>query len=313
MKVQNTNRKSHSQYRDDIRTLLEAVSSVVYGKEEITILILIGIICNDHILLEDVPGTGKTMLINVIARILDLDFKRIQGNPDLLPGDLVGVTIFNQKENKFEFIPGPIFTNILLFDEINRASPKTQSALLEAMAERQVSVDNITYVLEKPFFVIATQNPVEHLGTYPLPQAQLDRFLIKTKVGYPTRDQERQIMLDAQLDTRDLKLPSFPANVIATWQQEFQNVFIHEELVEALLNIIQQTRDDNRFELGISPRSSKKFVHALKACAYIHGRDFVNSDDLYRLFIPVIAHRVFTNNVQEEEVLLRDLLDKENV
>jgi MoxR-like ATPase len=293
-------------YRPDIQALFNAVERVMFGKVHVTKLIIISIICNDHILLEDVPGTGKTMLINTIARILGLDFKRIQGTPDLLPGDLTGLSIFDQKENEFRFMPGPVFTNILLFDEINRTSPKTQSALLEAMAEGQVSIDNKTYKLPQPFFVIATQNPIEHVGTYPLPQAQLDRFLIKTDIGYPTHEAEKKIMLQEDVDYKDL--PRLPIEILMKWQEEHQKVFIKDEVVDKLLNVITKTRNSGLFSLGISPRSGRKLIKALQAHAYISGRDFVNKDDIFDIFLPVMTHRVFTKQKGEEEKVLKGLL-----
>ncbi len=190
--------------RKDIQTLIEGINRLMCDKDEVIKQFLIGIICKDHILLEDVPGTGKTLLTNTMAEILQLKFRRIQGTPDLLPGDITGVNIYNPKKGEFQFQPGPVFTNILLFDEINRTSPKTQSALLEAMSEEQVSIDNETYKIEPPFFVIATQNPIEHTGTYPLPQAQLDRFFLKAKMGYPKPEFEKKIIMN---NFEDVQLP----------------------------------------------------------------------------------------------------------
>jgi MoxR-like ATPase len=303
---------SSSHYRPDVQELITTIQKIMFGKEHVTELILITIICNDHILLEDVPGTGKTLLINTIARILDLQFKRIQGTPDLLPGDLTGVNIFYPNDNQFHFMAGPIFTNILLFDEINRTSPKTQSALLEAMAESQVSVDTATYALEHPFLVIATQNPVEHLGTYPLPQAQLDRFLIKTRIGYPNREDQRKIMLQEEAEIQDMELPRLSKKVLNTWQKEYKQVFIKDDVIDKLLDLFENTRTSGLFSLGISPRSARKLIKALKASAYIHGRDFVNKDDIYGIFLPVMVHRVVSIQRNEEEAILRDLLVKTN-
>ncbi len=298
------------QFRGDVNEIITSINKVMFGVDRVTKFILISIICNDHILLEDVPGTGKTMLTNTISKILDLEFKRIQGTPDLLPSDLTGVNIYSQKDESFHFVEGPIFTNMLLFDEINRASPKTQSSLLEAMAEGQVSVDNKTYTLDKPFFVIATQNPVEHLGTYPLPQAQLDRFLIKTKIGYPERQDEARIMLTNEEDIQKTQMPDLSRDTIFTWQSEYKQTHIDDEVVNKLLDIIEKTRDKTAFKLGISPRSSRKLIRALKASAYIHGRDFVSKDDIHDLFVPIMAHRVYAVNKGEEEILLKDLVMK---
>lgn len=299
-------------YRDDVRQVFEAVDQVIFGMRDISKFIIIALICNDHILLEDVPGTGKTMLTNTIASLLDLQYKRVQGTPDLLPGDLTGVNIFNMKENVFEFLPGPIFTNILLFDEINRASPKTQSALLESMAEKQVSVDNQTYKLDPPFIVIATQNPVEHIGTYPLPQAQLDRFLIKTKIGYPSREDEMKIMYLEEDTVSQSRKSMLSSDTIFNWQEEFKAVHLNEDIANKILDIVEKTRQDSSFQLGISPRSVRKLARALKASAYIHQRDFVNKDDIFELFVPIMAHRVFHESEGNEEKALTELLHSAN-
>lgn len=302
---------SYTVFRDDIRQVIESVAKNIYGTEEITKLVIIALICNDHILLEDVPGTGKTMLTNVIAKLLGLEYKRVQGTPDLLPGDLTGVNIFNMQESRFDFMQGPIFTNLLLFDEINRASPKTQSALLEAMAERQVSIDNQTYHLESPFIVIATQNPVEHIGTYPLPQAQLDRFLIKTKMGYPSREDELRIMnMTESEQVPTIKL--LDRGTILGWQNEFNSVYLNNDISNKILDIVEHTRSDSSFDLGISPRSVRKLARALKASAYIHNRDYVNKDDIYDLFIPVLSHRIYYSTLGEESKVLMDLLHSAN-
>lgn len=300
-------------FREDIGNLIRTMEQVVFGKNQIIQLIIIAMICNDHILLEDVPGTGKTMIITTIAKILDVKFSRIQGTPDLLPGDLTGVSIYNQKDNAFTFMPGPIFTNVLLFDEINRASPKTQAALLEAMAEGQVSIDNTTYKLPHPFFVMATQNPVEHVGTYPLPQAQLDRFLIKTEIGYPTKEEEKRIMLQEEFDYTKNTITKLSGDQVLKWQQEYSAVTIQDDLVEKIQSIIDKTRDGSLFKLGISPRSARKFIKALKASAYIHGRTYVTKDDIHDLLLPVMQHRVFAARTGEEGVLLKDLLYKESI
>lgn len=293
-------------FREDISQVIHNMEQVVYGKSEIVQLLLVAIICNDHVLLEDVPGTGKTMLITTLAKSLDLSFKRIQGTPDLLPSDLTGTNVYNQADHKFSFLAGPVFTNILLFDEINRASPKTQSALLEAMAEDQVSIDNETYELPEPFFVMATQNPVDHVGTYTLPQAQLDRFLIKTELGYPTRADEKKILLTRTGNsTQELPYKKLSREQVLIWQEEYQNIEIKDDVLEKIQNIIDITRTSSVFKLGISPRSGQKFIRALKANAYIHNRTFVTKDDIYDLFLPVMQHRVFLqNDGAEKETLL---------
>lgn len=296
--------------RSDIQSFLDTLELTLYGKTAVCKLLLVSLICNDHILLEDVPGTGKTMLAKRMAEMLDLDFKRVQGTPDLLPSDLTGVNVYNQKDQNFNFTEGPIFTNILLFDEINRTSPKTQSALLEAMEEHQVTIDKKTYKLEEPFFVIATQNPIEHLGTYPLPQAQLDRFLIKTMVGYPSKSDELAILKqqDILLKTEVVKAGK---DVLNLWQREYKKVFIKDSMLEKLLNIIVKTRNSSEFVLGISPRAGHKFIKALKVNAYIHNRDFVTKDDIFDLFLPVMTHRVFAANAGAEKNLLERFLHEE--
>lgn len=307
----NQNLQNYEKYRDDIQSVIQNVGQIMYGMRHVTEHILIGLICSDHILIEDVPGTGKTKMTKTVSKILDLQFRRIQGTPDLLPGDLTGVNVFDQSKGEFKFVPGPIFTNILLFDEINRASPKTQSALLEAMEEKQVTVDNQTFKLDKPFFVVATQNPIEFIGTYPLPQAQLDRFLLKSTIGYPPREAEKQIILENEVDLDNVQLPKLDHATLSSWQQEYKQVFIKEDLVEKILNVIQKTRDRSKFALGISPRSGKKLVKALKARAFMYGRDFVNKDDIYELFIPVMLHRIYANEKGTEANLLRDYLKEE--
>ena len=300
--------KNKKDFRKEIGEIIYAVDKVVFGVMPVTKLILIAIICDDHVLVEDVPGTGKTMLVNTVANILDLDFKRVQGTPDLLPGDLTGINIFDQNTHKFKFTKGPVFTNMLLFDEINRASPKTQSALLEAMAEKQVSTESDTYKLDSPFFVVATQNPIEHVGTYPPPQAQMDRFLFRTDLGFPEPRLEMKIMLTEEEEIEKIELPNLNKKKIFSWRKEYKKIFVKEELVKKLLNVIQKTRDKNIFSLGISPRSSRKLIKALKASAYIHGRDFVSKDDIFDLFIPTMAHRVSSTTRGEEKLVLKRLI-----
>ncbi len=274
-------------------SIINNIEKVIIGKKEHIKIILASILAQGHILLEDVPGVAKTMLARSIAISFGCDFKRVQCTPDLLPTDISGVSVFNQKKSEFEFLKGPVFTNILLADEINRATPRTQSALLEAMEEKQVSVDGSTYHLKKPFVVIATKNPVEQEGTFPLPEAQLDRFLIKMSIGYPEFLQESE-MLDRIKSGHPINSLSsvVDENIIIQMQQTIEKVFVHNSVKEYLLRIVHETRSNVKLALGGSPRASIALFRTSQALAAIDGRNYVIPDDIKKIAVPILAHRV---------------------
>lgn len=273
------------------------IARVIVGKSETVDMLLVSMLCGGHILLEDVPGTGKTMLIKSLAASVGCDFKRIQFTPDLLPSDITGINFFNMKKSEFEFIPGPIFANIVLADEINRATPKTQSGLLECMEEAQATIDGKTYPLAAPFMVIATQNPVESMGTFPLPEAQLDRFLMKGSMDYPSHEESVDIL--ARFD-KVSPLSSLESVVTAEELQQaialLPNVYICRELMGYITSLVEKTRDYPRVVLGVSPRGALALMKAAKGYAAIAGRDFVLPDDIKRAAHPVLEHRMVLEN-----------------
>ncbi|MDD3612679.1 MAG: MoxR family ATPase [Caldicoprobacterales bacterium] len=271
----------------------ENVGKVIVGKSQVIDLVLIALISSGHILLEDVPGMGKTLLAKSLAKSLDLDFKRVQFTPDLLPADITGLHYFNQKEGDFSFRKGPIFTNILLGDEINRATPRTQSSLLEAMEERQVTIDGKTFRLEEPFTVIATQNPVETRGTFPLPEAQLDRFLVKVSMGYPDKA-EGLLILKRFKDQQPLESieKQVTRDEIIWARRSYSSVYVCDDILAYIMDIVDATRDHPDLALGVSPRGSQALLKAAQAYAVIEGRSYVSPDDIKRLAKPVLAHRV---------------------
>jgi MoxR-like ATPase len=292
----------------------ENVGKVVLGKDEVIDLLMTALISGGHVLLEDVPGVGKTTMAKALAKSISCDFKRIQFTPDLLPTDLTGINYFNQKAGEFEFRKGPLFTNILLADEINRATPRTQSSLLECMEERQITVEGDTYKLEKPFFVVATQNPIENYGTFPLPEAQLDRFLMKVKMGYPQRAEEQKILdlFDKQNPIESLEAVCSSEDII-NMQQQFGDVTVNKDLSAFILDIIEATRNHESVELGASPRASIALYKAAQAYAYINDRKFVRPDDIIYLAPTILSHRIILKGLNkhrrtEAAVLINEII-----
>nr|NNM89276.1 MoxR family ATPase [Bacilli bacterium] len=276
-----------------IQHLIDNIKQVIVGKEKVIRLLLVALISRGHVLVEDVPGVGKTMLVRSLAKSLACDFKRIQFTPDLLPSDVTGTAIFNQRSGDFEYREGPIFSQIVLADEINRTSPKTQSALLEALEEHSVSFDGVTHALPQPFFVLATQNPIEYEGTFPLPEAQLDRFLLKVSLGYPTKEEEEIVLTRGTQGIRvdTLQAVIQPTDILA-WQEAAEAVYIDPTLLRYIIEIAHKTREHEKIYLGVSPRASIALAKAAKAYAFTFGRSYVIPDDLKALFEPVFTHRL---------------------
>ena len=302
-----------------IAGLQAAIERVIRGKSETVKFALIALLARGHLLIEDVPGIGKTTLANAIAKALDLTFQRIQFTSDLLPSDVIGLSVYNQKNGDFEWKPGAIFSNIVLADEINRATPKTQSALLEAMAEEQVTVEGVSRRLPLPFIVIATQNPAEHHGTYPLPESQLDRFMLRLQIGYPSVEDEKTILRDREMRDPLERLESAMAREdVVELQHSVMTVKVDDALLDYLLQIVDATRKSDSLELGISPRGTLSLFRSAQALAFIEGRDYCIADDIKRLAIPVFAHRVIVNSrsaglrshTREAEQILRDIIDR---
>ena len=284
--------------RDVANRIKENIKQVIVGKDLVIEHLLISLISSGHVLLEDVPGTGKTMLAKSLAKSLDCSFKRVQFTPDLLPSDLSGINYYNQKAGEFEFRPGPIFTNILLADEINRATPRTQSSLLECMEERQVTVDGQTRLLDQPFMVIATQNPVETQGTFPLPEAQLDRFLIKVDMGYPDTDEGIEILRRFKERNPLAEIgPVATKEEIIEAQQSYSKVYVSDDMLRYIVRIVEMTRQHGEVILGVSPRGSQALLKAAQVCAILRGRDFVSPDDIKEMARPVLGHRIILRNV----------------
>lgn len=275
--------------------LVDEISRVVLGKRDIIELTITAILADGHVLFEDVPGVGKTLLVKTIASALQIDFNRIQFTPDLLPSDIIGVSIFDQRTHEFKFHEGPIFTTLLLIDEINRTTPKTQAALLEAMAEKNVTIDNKTYDLSSNFTVLATQNPLEYEGTYPLPEAQLDRFLFKLKIGYPEFSDELTLMMGEKRETIDVK-PILTVTELSELKKEVELVFLHEKVAEYALNLVHASRNHDAVLLGISPRGSEAFVKAAKAYALLKGRQHVVPSDFQKVLPACFSHRIQLKN-----------------
>ena len=277
---------------DLLTRVQQSVQSVIRGKDEVIRLALVGLFARGHLLIEDVPGVGKTTLAHALARSFSCAFQRIQFTSDMLPSDVIGISVFSQQTQRFEFRPGPIFANIVLADEINRTTPKTQSALLEAMNENQVTVDNRTSPLPQPFMVMATQNPIEHHGTYPLPESQLDRFLMRLKIGYPSSESEKEILQNfAQSDPLANIRPVMTAAEVVEIQNQVRRVKVDEELVNYTLAIVEKTRQHEYLSLGVSPRGSMMLYRAAQGLAFLEGRNYCIPDDFKRLILPVFSHR----------------------
>lgn len=302
-----------------IERLVRNIETVFRGKPQVTRLAVTCLLAGGHLLVEDVPGVGKTLLARALASSLGLRFSRIQFTSDLLPADIIGVNVFDQARGDFVFKPGPIFANIVLADEINRTAPRTQSSLLEAMAENRVSIDDVTHVLDKPFLVIATQNPLESHGTYPLPESQLDRFLMRVSVGYPARDVERDLLLErTSEDPVDALSEVLDAEQVLALQRQVDAVRFDPSLVDYIMDIVEATRATARLSIGVSTRGALALQRASRAIALVHGRDYVLPDDIREVVIPVLAHRVSLGTGETvvgssrdaAEGLLRELIER---
>jgi MoxR-like ATPase len=301
-----------------VAQLQRSIAKAIYGKEEAIQLALIALLARGHLLIEDVPGVGKTTLAQALARSFHCTFQRVQFTSDLLPSDVLGVSVYNPERREFEFRPGPIFANVILADEINRTTPRTQSALLEAMNETQVTVDGRTHPLPQPFLVIATQNPVEHHGTYPLPESQLDRFLMRIRMGYPSLETEKEILRKRSSDDPLQHLePVADAQEVIAMQEAASRVLVDSSLLDYALEIVTRTRNSAELALGVSPRGTLMLQRAAQARAYLEGRDFCLPDDFKQLAVPVFAHRVIAGGRQAglpkkaewAESLLRDIVE----
>lgn len=302
----------------DIEKLIENIQSVIVGKDESIKLLVVSLLAKGHLLIEDTPGLGKTILARALSKSISGRLRRVQCTPDLLPSDVTGVSIYNEQERAFEFKPGPIFTNILLVDEINRTTPRTQSSMLEAMAEHQVSSDGKTYILPSPFMVIATQNPIEFHGTYPLPEAQLDRFFMRISMGYPSIDDEIKIM-QMQEKTHPIESlePVISTDKLLELQQQVSDIKIDKLVLEYIAAIMHALREHNSLAYGASPRGSLALMHASKAFAMIEKQDFVDPNIIKKIAIPVLAHRIvikpqYISSLTNEDIVA-DVLAKTKV
>ena len=292
--------------------IIENVSKVIVGKDAEIELIIVAFLSQGHVLLEDIPGMGKTMMIKAFSKTLDLPFKRIQFTPDLLPSDITGINFYNQKTGNFQFRPGPLFANIVLTDEINRATPRTQSSLLEAMEEKQITADGETRILDKPFMVLATQNPVESYGTFPLPEAQLDRFLMRIKLGYPTMEEEKIIIQKNIGNPLDKIEAIINPEELPALMEKISTVSIQDDVMYYLLTIVNETRGKANIELGVSPRGSIALFKSCQSYAAINGRDYILPEDIKKMAPYVLNHRIIArgvNTIEDALSLIQSIVD----
>ncbi len=305
--------------RDGVHRMKDEVAKVIVGQEKVIELLIVALLADGHVLIEGVPGVAKTLSAKLLARTFSVDFSRIQFTPDLMPSDVIGTSIFNQKTNDFEFRKGPIFSNIVLIDEINRAPAKTQAALFESMEERQITIDGHTYKLAPPFIVLATQNPVEHEGTYRLPEAQLDRFLFKVSIDYPTLHEEEAIIRGHHTrqytDPVSMITPILTADLVAAYREKVRSIHVEEKLIGYIARLVNDTRQNKSLFLGASPRASIAILNASKAMAAIRGRDFITPEDIREVTLPVMQHRIILTPEREMEGIkpadvIREIIQK---
>jgi MoxR-like ATPase len=302
----------YEQMNPIIKKILANIEKVIIGKRDVAELSLVALLAEGHVLLEDVPGVGKTMMVRALATSLNANFRRIQFTPDLLPSDVTGVSIYNPKEMEFKFHPGPLMGNIILADEINRTSPKTQSALLEGMEEASITIDGVTHKLKKPFFVMATQNPNEYEGTYSLPEAQLDRFLLKMKMGYPTIDEEIEVLNRVQkVSPIDELYPVIDINELLSLQKEVKDVYVDKTIKRYIVDIVTGTRGHGNVYLGVSPRGSIALMRVAQAYTFMHNRDYVIPDDIQYLAPYVLSHRtILTSDAKFEGISAEEIINR---
>lgn len=304
---------------ESIKGLKEVMANVVIGKDDALELLLVGLLSEGHILIEDVPGVGKTLMAKTLASSLDCEFRRLQCTPDLTPTDVTGFFIFDRSKNEFTFRPGPVLTNVLLVDEINRAVPRTQSSLLEAMEERQMTIDGQTFILPQPFFVIATQNPIELEGTFPLPEAQLDRFLLKITLGYPSVEEEEKIILvHGQTNPLKEQIVLKGKEEVLKWQEASRQIYVHEAVRQYIVSLVRATREHPAVALGASPRASLALLRAAKSLALIRGRNYLLPDDVKYLAGYVLAHRLIVKRQERlrgisSEMVISEILSSQKV